>query len=80
MLPEASCPDGSVLQVGNIHYVQRDESSSKQKGVPSKKWASAWRRRKAAAPQPILPLLAKSNSGEAIQNETSSNRDSPLAS
>jgi len=72
--------DGSVLQVGNIHYVQRDESSSKQKGVPSKKWASAWRRRKAAAPQPILPLLAKSNSGEAIQNETSSNRDSPLAS
>ncbi|KAF5831338.1 hypothetical protein DUNSADRAFT_13277, partial [Dunaliella salina] len=72
--------DGSVLQVGNIQYVQRDTSSSKQKGVPSKKWTSAWRRRKAAAPQPILPLLAKSNSGQNIKDESSSNADSSRAS
>jgi len=50
--------EGSNLKVGNVQYVQRDSSSPK---LPTRKWASAWRQRRASNPRQVLPLLAKTN-------------------
>lgn len=55
--------EGRNLQVGNVEYVEREEAPRGGRvtasGMPTNKWANAWRQRRASKPSAILPLLAK---------------------